>query len=192
MLNRRTAVQALLDSRRREVGSPRLDRVLDRASRLIEPLEDRWASVEELCADAPRTIRHGDALGKNVPVRRSGAAIEVVPIDWASSGMGPAATCLGQLDLPGHPSATGPDQYSAYREVVRSAWPALDESRIEQLAALGRLFWGIQAVGWGIDSLAWTPVDEAAANLEIYVDALASAVHAAAWYPVTAARSADR
>lgn len=163
-------------------GNTRLLRLVEQAIRLCEPIEDRWDEVEELCGLAPQTIVHGDCVAKNVQAREERNGLTIIPIDWATSGWGTAATCLGQLDLPKHPGVSGERQYAAYFDVVRPYWPEFDVKRIEQLAVIGRLFWAVQAVGWGLDAFGWKPVDEALADLKIYVHILDGTLRSADWY----------
>lgn len=159
----------------------RFHRATDRAIGLCARLEAGWGDLEDVCASAPTTLVHGDCLAKNVQILEGPNGVEAIPIDWASCGRGPAATCLGHLDLPNHPEVASRREHAAYRDEIRAVWPQLDEHDIGQLAAVGRMFWSVKAVGWALDSLAWKSGADAAADLEVYLHVLECAVAAADW-----------
>lgn len=177
-----STIEALSAARSRDYGSSELRRVAERALEMCESIESRWDYIEALCDDAPQTLVHGDFQAKNVLVREQAAGLAIIPIDWGDSGRGPAAMCLGLLDVGKHQSVAGEQKYAAYHEIVCHHWPKFGVAHVAQLAVIGRLVWAVRALGWGLDALEWKPMDEAIADLNAYRHVLDDALSCADWY----------
>jgi Ser/Thr protein kinase RdoA (MazF antagonist) len=66
----------------------------------LEAIEARWASVEEICGDSPRTLVHGDLAPKNLRFRMKGGKVSVLPFNWETAGWGVPAVDLELLRGP--------------------------------------------------------------------------------------------
>ena len=154
------------------------DGVLDRIEGLRERLAVSWEALEQLCADVPQTVTHGDCLPRNFHIRANGDGLRAAPFDWGGAGLGPATTDLGQLALP-RPGRQGPEpDHAAYGDSIRECWPDLDLERIRQLANLGQIFWGLKVIRRGLEEFDhdWHSHELVLDNLKIYESALARSV----------------
>jgi len=120
--------------------------------RQLDALERAWPDVEARCAEAPRTLVHGDLADKNARIRRRSAASDLVVFDWEMAGIGVPCVDLAQRTF----GSLSPD-LDVYRQYA-SGWqavPTLED--LEQLAALGKIFRLLAALDWEARSLphAW-------------------------------------
>jgi Phosphotransferase enzyme family len=111
------AYHARLGSIRTRVRQGRVDPVpggVDRGllaavETACDALEAGWGAVEAACRPLPPTLVHGDAVPKNLLVRSGPRGPEIVPIDWAEAGRGPAVVDLPHVDGPAYWAAIGAD-----------------------------------------------------------------------------------
>jgi hypothetical protein len=135
----------------------------------LDVLESRWDRVGALCDGVPRTLVHGDFVHKNLRVRTTPAAAELLPFDWETAGWGVPAADVALVDAP------------AYWEVVREAWGHLGLRGVERLAELGRLFRLLAAVRWASLSLAREWVGNPMGQMRYYLTHLSAALRSAGW-----------
>jgi Phosphotransferase enzyme family len=102
-------------------------------------LESCWSKVERFCDRMPQTLVHSDFAARNIRIRNSQTGIALLPFDWEKAGWGTPAADLADLEQA---------DLAIYWSVVRRAWPYLDLQDIEQMANLGRIFWGLAAISW--------------------------------------------
>jgi hypothetical protein len=143
---------------------------LDEILRQLQLVELHWDEVEDICANVPKTLVHGDFVDKNIRVRCEADRLILLPFDWESAGFGTPAVDLETPDA------------AAYQAVVRSLWPQCDLRASQALASVGRLFRLIMLIFWGSEKLT-SPWGERALSKQMvfYGLWLASAIQAAGW-----------
>lgn len=109
----------------------------------LDKLDRRWHRVRDLCADAPRTLVHGDLARKNARIRRTPKGIELVVLDWEMAGVGPPSIDLAQGLL----GSLTPD-LPCYVSGMKAVWPAVTLDRVNTLATIGRIFRLVAALHW--------------------------------------------
>jgi len=63
----------------------------------FDHVENEWDKLDALVGGGgPRTLVHGDFAPKNIFVRQTAGALEVLPIDWEFAGWGPPAVDMGE------------------------------------------------------------------------------------------------
>jgi hypothetical protein len=143
--------------------------VLESIVSQCEVMESHWSQVERFCEGMPRTLVHGDFVGKNVRVRIRQADIVLLPFDWETAGWGVPAADLIWLD------------HTAYWSTVRNAWLTLDVRAVQGLADIGKLFRCLAAIGWEAPSLAYEWVEGPMRNLRIHASRLADVIRTQGW-----------
>jgi len=138
-------------------------KVLEALVAHCERLEAAWQTVERQCHGIPESVVHGDFVEKNMRVRSDPRAIVLLPFDWEVAGWGIAAADLAEC----------PD-LAAYWQVAREWWPHCTVGDLERVAAIGRVFRLIDAIGWASDGLdnPWT--HRAMESLRCYVADMAA------------------
>lgn len=130
----------------------------------------RWKEIESFCAQVPRTLVHGDFVGKNVRVRPSPNGPVLLPFDWESAGYGVPAADLESIDV------------SLYHPILEAFWPSLAYDTTLRLAQVGRLFRLIHFVKWASDGLAYPWVAKTMNNYMPYYHAwIQEALQKAGW-----------
>jgi len=126
----------------------------------LEAIEARWASVEEICGDSPRTLVHGDLAPKNLRFRMKDGKVSVLPFNWETAGWGVPAVDLELLRGPGQWGRVGngladPDDSAvhAYMSAVRATWPQMDADKIQRMARIGYVFRLLASVYWAARGL---------------------------------------
>jgi aminoglycoside phosphotransferase (APT) family kinase protein len=143
-------------------------RTLVRLLRLLDRIERRWENVEAACARGPRTVVHGDLVGKNVRVRRS-VIPELVVLDWETAGVGVPSADFAMLG----------DDLGYYADARRQMCPEMSLEMVSILAAAGRLFRTLAEVYWHTCDLVhpwcdFSVFDAAESRLEAMVPAVES------------------
>jgi len=162
--------------------------VLENIITQFEILESRWHQIEEFCAALPRTLVHGDFIGKNLRIRAGQAGIALLPFDWEMAGWGVPAADLAQSARLGTGDFSAkrggfsakPD-VATYWLVVREPWPSLDLQTIQQLASCGKMFRSLAAIDWKAHSLTYDWVEWAMGHMRIYQVELIDAIQALEW-----------
>jgi hypothetical protein len=143
-----------------------------------EDLEACWGRVEEACAGMPRTLVHGDFVGKNLRTRPGGAGPVLLAFDWACAGWGVPAVDLTPLSCP---RFSGNPDLAAYAAVLREHWPGCGLATVRQWANLATLLRSLAALNWEVANLRHEWVEGSMARLRFYRDAIAGVVQAAGW-----------
>jgi aminoglycoside phosphotransferase (APT) family kinase protein len=112
---------------------------------LLDRIEARWGTVVDICDRAPRTIVHGDLVGKNMRVRAVGSRRELVALDWETAGVGVPSIDFKLLH----------GEFTHYEATVESAWPNVSLAQLHQLAGIGRIFRSLAVLHWGTWDLAY-------------------------------------
>ena len=137
----------------------------------LKAVEAQWGWIEQLCAGMPRTLVHGDFVGKNIGVRSQDGGVVLLPFDWGQAGWGPPAVDLAEC-RPGLGGLGANVDVTAYWEVVRRYWPGVDLAAVQDWARVGTLVRCVMAVWWEAASLASGYVIESVARLGLYRHAL--------------------
>jgi ATP-binding cassette subfamily B protein len=123
-------------------------------------IEARWASIEDICRDSPRTLVHGDLVPRNLRFRMKHRRVMVLPFDWEIAGWGVTAVDLEVLRGSGQWGQVGfgladPDDSAvhAYVSAVRATWPQMDVDRVRRLARIGYVFRLLASVSWAAQGL---------------------------------------
>lgn len=132
----------------------------------LDGVESRWGEVESCCSGLPRTLVHGDFVGRNLRVRAGPEGAFVLPFDWELAGWGVPAADLARPAAPstrfpasrpywirGAPAS--PD-LAIYGAAVRRRWPELDPRTVSRLAKCGTTYRCLAALEWEARS---TPPD---------------------------------
>ena len=93
-------------------------------------------------------------IAKNVFVRGTGNAIEIVPIDWEKAGWGVLAEDLSTVDL------------DAYLRSAAPHFPHLTVGLLKRATGLGKVFRSIVFIGWAVPGLS-TNTEEAVDRLTL-------------------------
>jgi aminoglycoside phosphotransferase (APT) family kinase protein len=104
----------------------------------------------------PRTLVHGDFVGKNVRVRKGPTGSTLLPFDWESAGYGVPAADLDRLDT------------AVYYSTISEFWTSLRLEDVQQLAKYGRISWLINFVFWAAPNLAYPWVEKTMRRQMIY------------------------
>jgi hypothetical protein len=145
-----------------------------------EELEACWRRVEEACAGMPRTLVHGDFVGKNLRLRTGTAGRSLLVFDWAQTGWGVPAVDLTQAPLSSPGFGASPD-LDAYAAAVREHWPGCGMATVRRWAIVATLFRSLTALNWEADNLKHEWAGESMARMRFYGDAIAGVVQAAEW-----------
>jgi hypothetical protein len=145
-------------------------------------VERRWEELEEICAEAPSTLVHGDFRPKNVFVRDEPEGRRLLVIDWETCGWGvPAA------DLAASRHADAPTvDLDAYCRIAEKQWPGFDRPLARRLIRVGLIFRQLAAIEWAAVSKVCTRVEGVATHLEglrVYHQELNQALKDQSWGP---------
>jgi ATP-binding cassette subfamily B protein len=132
-----------------------------------ELIESCWSGVEAICADLPRTLVHGDLVGKNLRLRRDDAGPAVVAFDWEWSGFGVPAADVYQLAV----NATRKD-LSCYRSTISEYVRRIDDDELRALLLVGNGFRLLASVDWASMDLPFPRPEKAVATLHVYKPSL--------------------
>jgi ATP-binding cassette subfamily B protein len=170
------------DSIRENLSNPALDQVqrreLERIIMNCDFVESEWWRLERFCEELPRTLVHGDFIGKNVRLRNGGASIEVLPFDWEHAGIGVPAVDLAQARYPSTTFLSNPDLSEYW---ITTQWTKLGYDAVQQLATYGTMFRCLAALRWESQRLAYEWVEWPVKNMALYEAELAEAVDTAGW-----------
>ena len=123
--------------------------VLRHLAVLLEEVRASWVRMEEICAELPPTLVHGDLVRKNLRIRAVAGGVGAIAFDWENSGWGPPALDLAQ-------SATS-ERFaaSACLEAYRSTRGpvSLPPEQVERQAAAGTALRFLAAIRWASLSL---------------------------------------
>jgi len=142
-------------------------------------LESRWSEIAVFCEGLPRTLVHGDLVGKNLRVRGDLGGIAIVAFDWEEAGWGVPAIDLANSSAPTN-FLVNPD-LATYWSSVRDHWPSLGRAALNRLANQGRAFRCLAAISWEARSLAFQWVKWPVANMAAYDAEMAQAIRASGW-----------
>jgi aminoglycoside phosphotransferase (APT) family kinase protein len=125
--------------------SPAEASVLRRLAALLGEVRGSWPQLEEICAELPPTLVHGDLVRKNLRVGAAGNGRAVVAFDWENAGWGPPALDLAQSTLSERFAANA--CLDAYRSACGSAPPPAREE-VERQASAGTVLRFLTASHW--------------------------------------------
>ena len=132
---------------------------------LCDLLESKWDRIEELCAEIPQTLVHGDFIPRNLRVRSDGFGMTLIPFDWGEAGWGVPAPDIMHVEV------------IAYWSMVRDQWPWLNSQAIQRSAILGKILRCLDAINWEIPSFNYK-WQRPMRNMRIYESWLVEAIRA--------------
>jgi Phosphotransferase enzyme family len=150
--------------------------VLETLLQQCDLIESRWQDVVRSCEGFPRTVVHGDFVGKNVRLLGSGGSEVMIALDWETAGWGSPAPDLAHLTL-----HDGRAVLEAYRETVRDRWPDLLLEDVLSCATVGMIFRLAASVSWASRGLAYEWVRRPMGCLRSYRNSLADAMARLGW-----------
>jgi len=175
-------LQSARDTIRENMNNPALDEgqrcQLQRIVMNCDFVESEWWRLEEFCQDVPRTLVHGDFVGKNVRLRAGATSVEVLPFDWEHAGVGVPAVDLAQAQYSSTIFLANPDLSEYW---MTTEWTELGYEGVLQLATYGTVFRCLAALHWESQRLAYEWVEWPVKNMALYEVELAGAVHASGW-----------
>jgi ATP-binding cassette subfamily B protein len=170
------------DAIRRNLENPALDKGqrcdLQRIISQCDFVESEWWRVDEFCEDMPRTLVHGDFVGKNVRLRSGPSSLEMLPFDWEHAGRGVPAVDLAQARSPSSTFLANPDLAEYW---TTTQWADVGYESVLRLATYGTVFRCLAALNWESYRLAYEWVEWPVKNMVKYEAELAQAVQAAGW-----------
>jgi phosphotransferase family enzyme len=122
--------------------------VLSRLVGQLDEMENGWDEVQDLCAQAPMVLVHGDFAEKNTRMRRGSTGEELIVFDWETSGIGVPSVDLAQSTL----YSVTPD-LNQYISALRNLRPEITFAFVHKLAAVGAVFRLLAALDWQTCSL---------------------------------------
>ena len=143
----------------------------------LDLVEKHWTDVHIFAGRMPRTLIHGDLVGKNVRVRTGPTGKHLIVIDWETAGWGMPAVDLSQL---GGNTSISPD-LDTYGSVINTKWPRMSKRDVTQLSLFGGLFRLINAIRWATKSLPTHWVEDSIEELERYTMKLATLISSLGW-----------
>jgi hypothetical protein len=169
----RELIGEIQDSIGRKVANPALTpddvHVLDRIRSQFDALLSSWSDLESACSSAPRTLVHGDFVGKNVRVQSRAGRNVVLAFDWEQAGWSVPAIDVIKVDL------------EAYWRRVERIWTDMTLTDLLLIRNVGTVFRSIAAAGWAAQSLHLPWVDDAMDKMRAYDSRLTRALEAAPW-----------
>jgi hypothetical protein len=178
-LEQTTAVrQAIYDSRPNPLLSGEDRQVLEQIDQVLAQIEASREAVQAVCAGIPRTLVHGDFVGKNIRLRprNDGANPEFFALDWETSGWGvPAIDLCRFVGVPAMPDL------QTYCSVLRAGGDDLDSARVEELAALGGVFRMVSAMFWASMRLSQPWIGKCMVWMRSYHESMLPALSATSW-----------
>jgi ABC-type multidrug transport system ATPase subunit len=128
-----------------------------------ELIESSWGAVEAICSDLPRTLVHGDLVGKNLRLRRHVAGPAIVAFDWECAGFGVPAADVFQLAV-----EASCDDLSCYRSTISEYARGVDDDELRSLVLVGNGFRLLASVDWVTPNLRYPRPEHATATLRVY------------------------
>jgi aminoglycoside phosphotransferase (APT) family kinase protein len=119
--------------------------VLQRLAALLGEVRGSWSQLEEICAELPRTLVHGDLVRKNLRIEAAGNGAGMVAFDWERAGWGPPALDLAQSLLSERFAANA--CLDTYRSTCGSV-PTPAHEDIELQATAGTVLRCLTAIHW--------------------------------------------
>jgi aminoglycoside phosphotransferase (APT) family kinase protein len=175
-------LQTARDLIRANLDNPALDEgqrcQLQRIIMNCDFIESEWWRLEQFCQPIPRTLVHGDFVGKNVRLRSGAASFEILPFDWEHAGIGVPAVDLAQASDSSTIFLANPDLSEYW---MTTEWTKLGYGTVLQLARYGTVFRCLAALHWESYRLAYEWVEWPVKNMALYEAELAEAVHASGW-----------
>jgi thiamine kinase-like enzyme len=113
----------------------------------------------------PRTLVHGDFVGRKLRVRGGPDRGELVPCDWESAGWGVPAIDLAQASVQAKRFAAAPD-LAAYASLLRAYGCGVSDEVVFRVSVCGKVFRCLAALGRS----------ESARHLWVYGNELAEAM----------------
>jgi ABC-type multidrug transport system ATPase subunit len=172
-------LKAARDTIHENLSNPALDKgqrcQLQRIIMNCDFVESQWWRVDQFCRDIPKTMVHGDFVGKNVRLR---GGSEILPFDWEHAGIGVPAVDLAQARDPSTTFLANPDLSEYW---ITTEWTDLGYETLQQLATYGTVFRCLAALRWESHTLASEWVEWPVKNLVLYEGELAEAVRASGW-----------
>jgi len=160
----RDAIQASL--RRSTIGrAPRS--LLGHVRGHCDRIEGGWRTIEQRCAQMPRSLVHGDYVSKNLRVARHGGQTALIVMDWEMAGWGTPAPDLHTADLNAY--------LTAYRAAAADRWPELTMEQLQEWAHVGRVLRLLAETHWEAQRRSWDGPAPALHRLEGYALALTNA-----------------
>jgi ATP-binding cassette, subfamily B, bacterial len=167
---------------RENLNNPALDEgqrcELQRIISQCDFIESEWWRVDEFCQDIPRTLVHGDFVGKNVRLRGGPTSLEMLPFDWEHAGRGVPAVDIAQARYPSSTFLANPDLAEYW---IATQWTDIGYEAVLRLATYGTVFRCLAALNWESYRLAYEWVEWPVKNMVKYEAELAEAVRAAGW-----------
>jgi thiamine kinase-like enzyme len=105
----------------------------------LDLLEEHWDLIETWCEGMPRTLVHGDFVGRNLRVRGGPDRSELVPCGWESAGWGVPAIDLAQASLQAKRLAAAPD-LAAYASLLRAYGCGVSDEVVFRVSVCGKVF----------------------------------------------------
>jgi hypothetical protein len=145
--------------------------LLDMIVKQCTLIELHWEDVERFCEGIPKTLVHGDFVGKNVRVQHRQAGDVLLALDWETAGYGIPAPDLEYLDT------------TAYHSVISGFWPFLDVEKTRRMAELGRILRLLHLVFWASVGLSHPWAQKTTRNyMSIYKYWLDESLRATDWW----------
>jgi hypothetical protein len=117
--------------------------MLDALATDCDLLESHWKEIENICANAPRTIVHGDLVIKNVRVRDTADGPALLVFDWENAGWGVPGADLAQFVG----TTISPD-LETYSSTLREFIPGTGNMPVHELAECGKFFRLLDDINW--------------------------------------------
>jgi hypothetical protein len=156
---RRTLAQELVNPDLSRADIATLDAIAAQC-RLLEAL---WHRLEDLCAEMPRTLVHGDFVSKNLRVRRQRDSRALLVFDWEVAGWGIPAADLVQFGAEWLRS--GLDDLAS---ALRVRWPDRSIRDLRRMGEIGWVFWLLTVVCAESRGVSCRGAGKALQNLRVY------------------------
>ena len=138
----RTSVDVIAQNLDRPWVTGSAREALARLIGLLERIDARWDRLQDLWANAPTVVVHGDFKAGNLRVRERAGTPELVVFDWEMAGTG--APCV---DLAGIPDV------ESYAAGVRFSWPSFTPTNARTFARVGMVLRWLVTLKWVVSSL---------------------------------------
>ena len=142
---------------------------LRRILKLWQIIERNWPELEQVCAEMPQCLAHGDFVKKNVRIHREPGGTAVYALDWDISGWGVPAVDIERMDL------------DTYEKGVREYWPHLGLPEIRKMANTGVILRNLGLIHATAVGLPYDWVERTMSELAVYETCLAEAVRHEGW-----------
>jgi hypothetical protein len=130
---------------------------------VLDEVVSNWATLVDIVSTLPDTLVHGDLQAKNILVRTVGHELNVLPIDWETSGWGTPAADIALLTR----TPSGPAFLDRYRGTVLDN--GVPRKALTRAATVGRIFRLLAAMDWAsYDQLQWGSIRKPTKRLHSY------------------------